>query len=207
MIDLVIKNESVAFVGNAKTLIGTGLGAEIDSFDFVIRTNIYPIPEERQKDYGSKCDILSVLHREQYFKNITNFIADGGRMFFIYDKNTPIPKNICYIQHFDEDTRQARRHLILKVLKEDPNYLTAGHEAMFFCLESGVKRFKFFGIDGYQSSKGVLAESYSNYLYNNLIPKPADNKFHNFAVLNKYVTFLLQNGIIEIDEYSKKYFL
>lgn len=54
-----LKNKNCIIVGPANNLIGLGKGSFIDSFDIVIRLNdSYIISEERQKDYGNKCDIL-----------------------------------------------------------------------------------------------------------------------------------------------------
>jgi len=49
----------VAFVANTPLLEGLGLGEEIDSYDIVYRTNMWPVLNK--KDYGSKTNVISVL--------------------------------------------------------------------------------------------------------------------------------------------------
>lgn len=55
----IFENKRVILVGPANNLIGTNLGKFIDSHDVVCRlNNSFIIGEERQKDYGRKCDVL-----------------------------------------------------------------------------------------------------------------------------------------------------
>lgn len=55
----IFENKKVILVGPANNLIGTNLGKFIDSHDVVCRLNdSFIIAEEKQKDYGRKCDVL-----------------------------------------------------------------------------------------------------------------------------------------------------
>ena len=55
-------NESVVFVGNGPSVIGTGLGEKIDSFDQVVRFNWFAI-RGFEKDVGTKTDLWSTFGR------------------------------------------------------------------------------------------------------------------------------------------------
>lgn len=58
-INEIFENKKVIIVGPANNLIGLNKGDFIDSFDIVCRLNdSYIISDERQKDYGKRCDIL-----------------------------------------------------------------------------------------------------------------------------------------------------
>lgn len=55
----IFNNKTVIIVGPANNLIGLNMGEFIDSFDIVCRLNdSYIISDERQKDYGKRCDVL-----------------------------------------------------------------------------------------------------------------------------------------------------
>jgi hypothetical protein len=58
-LEKLIDGKTIAFVGPAPSLVGTGMGEKIDSYDLVIRINTaYDIPEELWEDYGKRTDIL-----------------------------------------------------------------------------------------------------------------------------------------------------
>lgn len=52
-----LRDRSVALVGNAQSLTGTDRGAVIDAHDLVIRCNAAPIPDVRS--HGAKTDIIA----------------------------------------------------------------------------------------------------------------------------------------------------
>lgn len=57
-----LKGKNVAIVGPAETMIGTGQGSLIDSFDLVVRFNTVvgylPFPDNLARDIGAKTDLL-----------------------------------------------------------------------------------------------------------------------------------------------------
>jgi hypothetical protein len=54
-----VSGKKVAIVAHATSIVGTGMGSTIDSYDLVIRLNdSLPIPEELKPDIGTRCDIL-----------------------------------------------------------------------------------------------------------------------------------------------------
>jgi hypothetical protein len=71
-----IQNKNVIIVGPSPCIIRKNYGPKIDSYDVVIRTNGgFPVQEEYQKDYGSKCDILytNVFFSRKILKEIEEF--------------------------------------------------------------------------------------------------------------------------------------
>jgi hypothetical protein len=54
-----VKGKTVAIVGRAGSIMGTGHGAAIDSADIVIRINwLLPIPEDQAADVGTRTDLV-----------------------------------------------------------------------------------------------------------------------------------------------------
>ena len=62
MIGNQIKGKRVAVVGNAESIIGSGQGEKIDSYDIVIRINLRFPKEEEYKDVGKRTDINYIGH-------------------------------------------------------------------------------------------------------------------------------------------------
>ena len=192
-----VKNKQVAFVGMAPNIKGKGLGSEIDSFDVVIRTNIFPIPVELQGDYGKKCDILALhvtnTHKDYNVKTIITYKEREGSILIT------------------KDDRLLVSDAVKKVTGKDPIYGTQGINMMYFCLEAGCSRFKFYGITGYQNKKCEVVEHHKAQHY--VFRMKGSHKIsmrnhpqHNFQVLNDYLRYMLKQGKIEMDEYSKEYF-
>ncbi len=210
----VIQNKEIAFVGLAPNISGKKLGKEIDSFDVVIRTNIYPVPEHLREDYGTKCDVLSILKRKHFYKNITPFIKDGGKAIIYFDSKVPVPKGFpC------EFVPKRKRVKLSRYIKKemdgaDPKFATSGVNAYLICMQYNPKRFKYFGVTGYQNLDGSLIDTTKTepYIYyakdegNNKRRQKEHHKHHNHRVLNNYMRKLLRENKIEMDQYSKEYF-
>ena len=197
-----VKNKQVAFVGMAPNIKGKGLGSEIDSFDVVIRTNIYPIPVEWQKDYGTKCDILAL-----HLKNTDN---DYDVKNIITYREVKQKKENNYILMTQND-RMTVSNAIQNVIGVHPIYATNGINMMYFSLEGGCSSFKFYGITGYQNKEGEVVEHHEAQHYVFRMKgghKKSMRKHpnHNFQVLNDYLRYMLKQGKIEMDQYSLKYF-
>ncbi len=203
---ILVSGKRVAFVGLAPNIKGKGLGVEIDSFDVVIRTNIYPIPEEQRGDYGQRCDILVLHIRYTNYKYAVKNIMHYRK---VADKSPNI--NYCLITKND---RRKVSKAVMAFTGKDPKWGTQGTNLMHFCIEAGCKEFKFFGITGYQNLKGELTDK-GNYT---AIAKPRKSQSikrsagvtkspsHNHKVLNDYTRHMLKIKAIDMDEYSKEYF-
>lgn len=71
-----VDGRRVAVIGSAESLIGTGDGHKIDSYDVVIRCNLErPIQEEHYKWVGSRTDVI--YHNVD---NYNKFVRDGRYM-------------------------------------------------------------------------------------------------------------------------------
>jgi len=60
MLDKYVKDKRVAVIGNASNTKGGGKGEEIDSFDVVIRINLWLPKEEEKVDIGSRTDLFYI---------------------------------------------------------------------------------------------------------------------------------------------------
>lgn len=56
-VDALLRDKSVALVGNARALAQTSLGAAIDEHDLVMRLNAAPMPA--RASHGARCDLLA----------------------------------------------------------------------------------------------------------------------------------------------------
>jgi len=66
-----LKGKRIALIGPARTLIGSGMGKEIDNYDIVLRMKQPLVPSKLHEDYGSKTDGIFVnLGRRAYKKPI-----------------------------------------------------------------------------------------------------------------------------------------
>lgn len=99
-----IKNKNVIIVGPSRNLLGTNLGATIDGYDVVIRTNgAFPVQDGYKKDYGARCDVLytnayfskNEIHKKivEYERNGLNYIIHKISNKQIHQKNTNIQLN------------------------------------------------------------------------------------------------------------------
>ena len=67
-----LAGKRVVLVGPAASLLGRGLGDEIDSYDVVVRLNLAsPVPAGRRADVGSRTDVLyHVLYSANHLKQL-----------------------------------------------------------------------------------------------------------------------------------------
>lgn len=83
-----LRGKSIAYVGPSAHLIGTESGDKIDSYDLVCRINQdFPIPPNRQKDYGKRTDILVACFSKVFTKLIKPY----------FDSNSEYIKNLKYV--------------------------------------------------------------------------------------------------------------
>lgn len=209
-----IKGKSVAFVGMAPSIVGKGLGKEIDSFDIVIRTNVFPIPEDYRKDYGTKCEVISMLRSGAITPEA--FVNNGVKWVIHYRPIHPI-KYTDKLKYFDMTMtlRMALRKEIKNDLKNgfDPGHPSAGVNIIGLLLKSSPARIKVFGITGYQNKQGEVVDHteyrhYIHYFKYNPASRISMRRHpsHHFQVQNDWIRLLLKTGKIQMDPFSREYF-
>lgn len=200
------EGKKVAFVGMAPNIEGKGLGALIDTYDVVYRTNQLP---RNTKDYGSKCDVISVLthhlHWEDWHRVDNVILFDDADS----DKNK-------YIVTVEE--RKEIRDKYLNLYALDIRDATAGLVAYHLATKFGCKSFKFFGVTGYQNDKGEIANhtEVRHYIdqcfddkseYERALTVDMKNyDCHDFAAQNTIFKHMLKDGLFEMDQYSERFF-
>jgi len=213
-----IKDKSVCFVGMAPILMGKGTGEEINSFDVVCRTNVFPIPADYQKDYGTKGDVISMLYIKRTNPKI---FAENGVKWVIWhtvwktNKRTPpLSDEIKYYQLNERKINEIRAG-ISREIGFDPRHPSAGASIIYTVLQSQPKRLKLFGITGYQDKNGNVVDyfkgtqHYIPYFKSKIRPgivSMEHHPSHNFQVQNDWIRYLLKNGRVEMDPYSLEYF-
>jgi hypothetical protein len=208
-----IRGKSVAFVCQSPILEGAGMGDEIDSFDFVYRTNLFC--GDRAIDYGSRCDILAVA--QDYFRfleqsNVENIVH--------YDRLGSYAKNVKgrHTFFFNSRERLAIRRWCIDCFDADIIDATSGLIAWWLCYLHGASRVKMFGMTGYQNMDGEVVnhtdhkhynDSYVDALgvreKNSAVDMPTYD-CHNFAAQNLVFRILIAKRLVEIDNQSKLYF-
>ena len=65
-----LDDKNIILVGPAAYLQGSGMGAEIDSYDLIVRLNLAcPVPDHQYADIGSRTDVLyHTLFRDRHMK-------------------------------------------------------------------------------------------------------------------------------------------
>lgn len=212
-----VEGKNIAFVGLAPNIKGKNLGKEIDSADVVYRTNMFPLPAKYKRDYGSRCDIIGI--QKAYQNYIYRIIGAGVKAIVRYENGVHIPNDIIsYCSDYNErkDMASQINSVIINNTMKAP---TAGLVALFLCKKFGCKSFKFYGITGYQNTKGEVEnhKGENNYIqeYLDYWGKRKDkllstdmvhNTYHNFQAHNEYIRYALKENIIELDPYSYEYF-
>lgn len=208
-----LRHKTVAFVGMAPTIVDKGLGDYIDSFDVVIRTNVFPMPERFVKDYGSKCDIISMLKTSQIKPDV--FFGGGIKYVIHYPLMDEKQKDtrLQYI-HMSIEKRNIIRRDIINILNQNPGHGTAGVNIVNTVLKCQPLRLMLFGVTGYQDKNGNIinhgqgVEHYIDHFKINFekIGTLVDHRCHKLPVQNDYLKYLLKKGLIEMDQYSLEYF-
>jgi hypothetical protein len=205
-----IENKSVAFVGMAPTIVGKSLGAEIDSFDVVFRTNIIPIPEQYREDYGSKCDVISMLRTSSIHPRFSSYGIKWVMHYPPIDKGKA-PKDLNYY-HMDVRQRNIIGREILKVTGKYPGHGTSGVNIITLVNQWKPKSLKVFGITGYQDKNGNVVDHHETKHYIDMFPvKPGITSMkrhpsHKLPAQNDYIRHLLRTNQISMDQYSMEYF-
>lgn len=206
-----VKGKSVAFVAMGTTIEGKGLGKVIDSFDVVIRTNIFPIPEQYQNDYGTRCNIISMLKTSAIKPEM---FSERGIKFVIHysfmEESRKSPLLGYY--HMTIKRRNDIKKDIIRLIAQNPGHGTSGINIINTVLKCGAKSLTCFGMSGFQDKQGNLLEHNEAKHYIGLIDvKKARypirrHPAHKFAVQNNYVRYLLKNKLITMDQHSLEYF-
>jgi len=212
------KNKTVAFVGLAPHLKGAGLGAEIDSFDIVYRTNFYPLPEALHKDYGSRCDVIGM--QSDYEPYVPTYVQNGVQCIVNYLKqlDTKGASQIKVTAQVKKNIANVMEQLTGQKIQAP----TAGVIAYFVSKMFKCKSFKYFGISGYQGKHKGIVKNHNG--ANNYIKEYLDfwrendkgyllktnmraDKYHNFEAHNIFMKKLIESNLVEIDSLSKQFFL
>lgn len=210
-----VKDKTVAFVGMSPIIKGEGFGAEIDSFDIVYRTNMYPLAESLHEDYGSRCDIISY---QKYYLHLAGQFYNHGVLIQVPHLSEKERSTFGYpFFYVSRSDREAMAEKIKAAVGQNLLYPSSGLVAWFIC--AGCRRFKYFGVTGYQDlSKKVANHSQVNHYIeeykeiwgerkaNILSTKMENYHVHNFEAQNMYLSMLLKSGDIEMDLISKQYF-
>ena len=176
---MIFKNKNVAIVGPATSLVGTGCGVEIDSFDLVVRhNNSYPVPTDLQFDYGSKCNVLFF---NKFF--INNFKSDVD-----FEK---------FGIHILEKSNIYKKNYLKKALGSIP---LSGTVLIDYILSKSTNKIKIFGYDWYQEEIKWVP-TYNDWR------EGVESGPHIPENDMRYLRNLMELGKIEITESSKKYLI
>jgi hypothetical protein len=207
-----IKGKTVAFCGMAPCIVGKGLGEYIDSFDVVIRTNVFPVPERFVADYGKKCDIISMLRTSAIRGDV---FADGGIKMVLHYPPLAEEKKSPRLEYFHIDVALRNRIKvdIMNILGKNPGHGTAGINIVNLVLQCHPLTFQLFGVTGYQDKNGNVVDHHkgtSHYIDHFKIPEKIGSlerhPSHKLAVQNDYLRYLLSKDMIKMDQYSLEYF-
>lgn len=208
-----VRDKSVAFVGLAPNISGKGLGAEIDSFDVVIRT-YFPV-KTLFRDYGKRTDIVALNNPS--LESIKTFDKTGLSGLITYKRiNNDMKSGLEYYLIPDSDRIIINAH-IKKTINKDPMMATNGLNILYYCLEHNCSRFKMFGITGYQNKDGVIENFKNSKRSNHYVinidgtdylkdDKSVNGVYHNYDAGNDFLRLLLKQNKIEMDTYSLEYF-
>lgn len=116
-----VKDKSIAIVGNSGCEIGLGRGNEIDSHDIVIRFNNYCI-DGYEQDYGTKTDIWvrgsageDIILRDPSNYKLIVWEADYDHFMVHFDNLDTLSKDLSNfpnkISNFNEETHVKLRQL------------------------------------------------------------------------------------------------
>ncbi len=208
-----IKGKTVCFVGMSPCIVGKGLGKEIDSFDVVLRTNIIPIPDDYQVDYGTKCDVLSLLKTSAIHPRFSSYGIKWVIHYPPLDKGKA-PKDLSYF-HMDIKQRNIVKSTIIKAVAQFPGHGTAGVNIITLVAGWEPKSLKAFGITGYQDKNGnVVDHGGETKHYIDYFPLNPNKKYlplsrhpsHKLVAQNAYIRHLIKTGRLTLDPYSMEYF-
>ena len=208
-----VEGKRVAFVAQTPVISGKGLGEEIDGFDFVFRSNVFPVTNTA--DFGSRCDIISCTKDNFRFlrgHSVPNIITYDALKGYREDVKG---RKVYYIS---EIARKAIREWAAAKYGVDIIDATSGLIAFFLCHIYGAIQIKMFGFSGYQDAKmnvvnhGEVEHYTSDYIdtigtrehIHSVDMRNYD--CHNFDAHNTVWRRLLIDRLVEMDNYSKQYF-
>lgn len=197
--DLITKKKAV-FVGPSPYLIGQGKGDYIDSFDTVIRTNSgYPIKEDMQKDYGSRCDILYINRlwsRMMTNENLDDYAKNNVKILVFKFLEPEINKK-CILHKKYFDLRPLPRHNL--VMGTTPNL---GILAINDIINFSPKNIGILGIDFYEDHNKRYFDGYHS---EELIEKTKDDMHDQRENVSQFINVCKGNKRkIILDNYVKQ---
>lgn len=129
-----VKNKSVAIVGNSSKILEKTKGAEIDNHDIVIRFN-KGFPSRKPEALGTRTDILFLACT--LTNNELNEFADAYTV-----RRSKLCQNVCNFDLTAQDRRQ---------LKQGGAQPSTGFVAINFALSAGAKSIDLYGFDFFKS--------------------------------------------------------
>jgi hypothetical protein len=208
-----LKNKTVCFVAQTPILEGRKRGQKIDTFDFVFRSNLYPI--ENTVDFGSRCDIIAATQdhfrflKDHEVPHVVHYDYLRGYKKYVKDRNS-------YLINTRE--RKALRTWCMTTFGVDIIDATNGLMAWWLSYIHGASQIRMFGFTGYQDHKGNIVnhgvkKHYTDEFverlgvreYNESV-QMAQYDCHDFAAINYVWRKLLELKMVEFDYFSLKYF-
>ncbi len=195
-----VKDKSVAVVGNGPSEIGKRKGNEIDSHDLVIRVNNYDT-QNYIEDYGQKTDIWVRGMGSVDVKDMTKDNFYQACVWATDYSQFPILYNFLDIMHRDINVNK------ILSLSLDKNFMrnlkmesgvffpTTGFNILNFLLkECSCKKISAYGFSFLQES----VDDYSSHYFNDRTIEEAKQKSfcHNFDLESRYLLSVMKNNNI-----------
>ncbi len=166
-----LAGKKVILVGPAEFMVGSGLGKEIDKYDFIVRMNLSsPVPERLKKDIGSRTDILyHVLMRRQHHirapgvftkhgkGEINNWKADGVKWVILKNDLASLEKRggdpVTFMQAINGEINwtNVSGYKYRRLTSRTRNAPNMGTIAIYHLLLSGLKSLHVVGCDFHQT--------------------------------------------------------
>jgi len=203
---VLLEGKRVALVGPAPTLVGTGMGKYLDSFDVVCRINELAA-FNLEEDYGHKCDVLfhsfSSSTMGNLFKSMNRnpFLASRGSLKFVVscqldhnDVGHDIAKNVrMFYDHNRIPFQQVSSAFWFSVADRLGCSPNTGMMAIQVLLQYGIKELFITGMSFYVEGDQTAQNHHSSYMeYGGEDKKPARVRLHNVQCHKEYMIRLFR---------------
>lgn len=212
-----IQDKTVAFIGPAPTLIGSGMGEVIDSYDVVCRVNSgFNVPQNIKLDYGSRCDLLFHSCDDHSINDLKKLLNEYAPPYFCLPledsrgKNNLRKDKFRIIEEYGTYCYHAGNKLRLKIQEKVQDNPNTGFVSIFVILNFEPKNIFLGGFSFYKGNK--YYDGYLNkYLEKIHSQTEQINFFKNIYKNNSEiidVDYFLQNNILDnnINYEEKKYY-
>jgi hypothetical protein len=213
----IIEGKRIALVCPGTSLLNLGEGSLIDSYDIVVRINQkFKLSHDKEKDYGSKGDILIGSFNNINIKeceNNYNYIKSFKHIVGVMPSYNYQPK-INFFNKMKKDGLNCTRlndRYIYKVFKEVGTVVNSGLMGIIFLMNYNIKELYVTGLTFY--NMGNFGDIYHNE-YKNSVEKfgqvsdknSHDHKIHKQLPQIEYFKSLYKQKkeIIKLDKYLTK---